>query len=177
MFRRSLFDKIRFDIGRVYEDQLITPKLFLEAKKVVYSDIPLYFYRQREGSFMQAVTTEKKLKYIDVALEMNNYVLNSVEDDEIKKFTNFNIALVTLNIFNESGLFDLYELVQKKQVGSLYNIFKNIMKDSYMEDFIMDHVSNTKKIHFYFLYEDKDRYVKNNKYLPIIYPEHQDLAL
>ena len=72
---------------------------------------------------------------------------------------------------------DLYELVQTEQVGSLYNIFKNIMKDSSMESFIMNHVSNTKKIHFYFLYEDKERYVKNNKYLPIIYPEHQDLAL
>lgn len=177
MFKRSLFDEIRFDVGRVYEDQLITPKLFLKAKKVVYSDIPLYFYRQREGSFMQSVTTEKKLKYINVALDMNKYVLDNVKDNEIKKYTNFNISLVTLNIFNEAGLFNLYELIQHGKVNSLYNIFKNIMEDSNMENFIMNHVSNTKKIHFYFLLEEKERYVKNNKYLPIIYPEHQDLAL
>jgi glycosyltransferase involved in cell wall biosynthesis len=48
--RRSLFDGIRYPVGRVYEDTATTFRLFYRAKKVVLMHIPLYYYVRRNTS-------------------------------------------------------------------------------------------------------------------------------
>lgn len=43
-------DTIRFPVGRVMEDLGIAYKILLDAGQIVYSDEPLYYYYQRDGS-------------------------------------------------------------------------------------------------------------------------------
>lgn len=62
IYKRSLFDKIRFREGIYYEDLDLFYKLFLEAKKIVYIDTPVYFYRDTPGSILH----EWKPKRLDV---------------------------------------------------------------------------------------------------------------
>ena len=48
--KRELFDTIRFPVGRVMEDLGIAHKILFDAGQIVYSDEPLYYYYQRDGS-------------------------------------------------------------------------------------------------------------------------------
>ena len=48
--KRELFDTIRFPVGRVMEDLGIAYKILFDAGQIVYSDEPLYYYYQRDGS-------------------------------------------------------------------------------------------------------------------------------
>ena len=50
LYKRKLFDTIRFPVGRVMEDLGIAYKILLDAGQIVYSDEPLYYYYQHDGS-------------------------------------------------------------------------------------------------------------------------------
>ncbi len=52
IWRKKLFDKIRFPEGRVYEDAATTYKLYLEADKTAVIPDTLYHYRLRTGSII-----------------------------------------------------------------------------------------------------------------------------
>lgn len=49
---KSLFEKLRFPVGELYEDVAIFGELMIRAKKIIMSDEKLYFYRMREGSIV-----------------------------------------------------------------------------------------------------------------------------
>ncbi len=62
LFRRELFDEVRFPQGRYYEDEYTTPKLFARSSRVVLSDSVMYFYMQWDnGSIMRSRLNEKKV--------------------------------------------------------------------------------------------------------------------
>lgn len=50
IYHRSLFRNIRYPLGRLYEDQGTTYKLFDKAGKIYVSSVPLYNYIRREDS-------------------------------------------------------------------------------------------------------------------------------
>lgn len=48
-----LENKLFFKIGRIHEDELWTPQLYLKSQSIIYIDKLLYNYRIRENSIMQ----------------------------------------------------------------------------------------------------------------------------
>lgn len=63
LFRRELFDTVRFPEGRYYEDEYTTPKLYALADRVVLSENVMYYYMQWDnGSIMRGSVTEKKVR-------------------------------------------------------------------------------------------------------------------
>ena len=55
LFLRERFAGVRFDTGlRIYEDSLFVYECCRKADKICSSDVPVYFYRQHEGSVMHA---------------------------------------------------------------------------------------------------------------------------
>lgn len=70
LYHRSLFtdeagNQILYAMGKIFEDGFTTYKYIYQASKVVYVDLPLYFYRQRQGSIMK----ENRIINFDPALE------------------------------------------------------------------------------------------------------------
>lgn len=55
LYRKELFDRIRFPVGKVHEDEFTTYKILYPLQKCVYYKKPLYFYRQRNGSITKVV--------------------------------------------------------------------------------------------------------------------------
>lgn len=55
LFRRRLFDNIRFPLGKLSEDWFIVYKLIHESNNVYYNSQPKYYYRQRIGSITRNV--------------------------------------------------------------------------------------------------------------------------
>lgn len=52
LYKKSLFESIRFPFGRVHEDIFVAHKLLYMAKRIVLTTLPLIYYRQREDSIM-----------------------------------------------------------------------------------------------------------------------------
>lgn len=50
IYHRKLFEKLRYPVGRLYEDQGTTYKVFILADKIYVSDLLLYHYDRREDS-------------------------------------------------------------------------------------------------------------------------------
>lgn len=74
LFKRSVFDGIRFPVDRIYEDILITYQLFYKARKIVMKDCPKYHYLKREGS-----TTQEKWYNYETEYQFFRAVCEQVE--------------------------------------------------------------------------------------------------
>ncbi len=59
LFKRSLFDFVSFPEGKFYEDIITSYNLMKEAKRIVYTDEILYFYRIRPISTTQSIFSKK----------------------------------------------------------------------------------------------------------------------
>ncbi|MFG6149943.1 glycosyltransferase family 2 protein [Halobacillus sp. B23F22_1] len=61
LFKKEIFKEVKFDKSKIYEDEFITHKLLLEAKKVTYIRKKLYNYLIREGSIVNSPYNVSKL--------------------------------------------------------------------------------------------------------------------
>lgn len=62
LYKRSVFSKLRYRAGVLYEDAFIYPELFWNCRKVVVINESLYFYRERRGSIVHSPLTMKRAK-------------------------------------------------------------------------------------------------------------------
>lgn len=71
IYRKNLFDTIRYPKGRVHEDEYIIHHLAGECKRLVYTEEKLYYYLTRNGSIMSKVT---KQRIEDIAYALKNRI-------------------------------------------------------------------------------------------------------
>mgnify|MGYP000845822139 FL=1 len=63
LYKRSLFDDLKFELGKIAEDAFIMIRLLAKCQRVVATDAKLYYYMHRPNS----ITTQKfSLKYLNV---------------------------------------------------------------------------------------------------------------
>ena len=58
LYKKTLFDGVRYPVGRVYEDQAVTWKLVYKANRVYFANQVLYFYYMRPTSIMHQETVQ-----------------------------------------------------------------------------------------------------------------------
>lgn len=75
LYKKELFDGIRFPKGNLYEDIAIIYQLFMRAKKVGYINYAGYFYLLRESGTTLKKFTKNKMDLIDVVSEMESVIL------------------------------------------------------------------------------------------------------
>ena len=175
LFKRNLFDGIKFPKGKVFEDIYIIPLVLEKAEKVVFNNIPLYYYRQREGSILHKQTNELRLEYIKAALKINKEIENNFPN--LKQYCAYNIAHITIKTYNDIGFFDMKDLMDNNIVKDLYIQTKKIFENKELEAFIIKNSNSVKKLHYYYMLTDLDKYIENNRCLPVIYPEYGNLLL
>lgn len=73
IYKRSLFDDIKFPEGKIHEDIPVTPKLFLKCNRIITTDIALFHYRQQEGSLSRGLY--KKSHYDLYQFSVNNHYI------------------------------------------------------------------------------------------------------
>lgn len=71
MYKLDLFreNNIYFPEGKLHEDAFTTYKLFYLSHKIAYIDVPLYFYRIRNGSITSSPFSIKRLDMIQATRE------------------------------------------------------------------------------------------------------------
>lgn len=66
LYRRSIFDTLRFTKGIIYEDQDILPQSVLLAGQVSILPYSMYYYRLSQGSIMRSAFSAKRYVKLDV---------------------------------------------------------------------------------------------------------------
>lgn len=59
LYRRSLFENLRYPKGRCHEDEFLAHYLLDRCEKIAVVDCPLYFYENRGGSIMRTMSKER----------------------------------------------------------------------------------------------------------------------
>ncbi len=60
LYKKELFEHIRYPLGKTHEDEFTTHKLLFKASKIVFTTEPLLYYRQRKDSIMGGRVQTKK---------------------------------------------------------------------------------------------------------------------
>lgn len=68
LYRREVLGKDRYPKGRYHEDEFFTYRILDKARRLVYIDLPLYYYFQRPGSIMSSISS-RHLDALDAYLE------------------------------------------------------------------------------------------------------------
>ena len=66
LYKRTLFDNIKYPEGRDFEDIATTYKLFMRANKIFFNSVPLYNYMIRKNSISTAAFSERNYDLIEM---------------------------------------------------------------------------------------------------------------
>lgn len=61
LYSKHLFDDIRYEVGRIHEDEFIAHRILYKCEKIVYTNKELYYYLQREGSIMSQISYKRRV--------------------------------------------------------------------------------------------------------------------
>ena len=127
LFRRNLFDGVRFREGIIYEDLDLIYRLHDIAGHTVYTSAPVYFYRKVKSSITNTFNT-RRLDVLDVVKRMERYIalrhpglLPAAHDRALS--ANFNIFwLATAHRADMPGTLDrCWDEIRRLRRGSLTN--------------------------------------------------------
>lgn len=76
LYKRELFNNIRFPIDKNFEDIDVMYKLFDSSKKIVYTNRIQYAYYQRNNGIVKDLDKKSLIDYIDIADERYNFLIN-----------------------------------------------------------------------------------------------------
>lgn len=96
IYKKHLFDSIRFPIGKINEDDAVLYKLISSAKSYAVTGRPIYNYRVRMGSIMNSSFGDKNLFLPEVFLEQDEYIKGKPFTNLVKFkciWRNFNFAM------------------------------------------------------------------------------------
>lgn len=82
VFKRNLFNKVRFPVGRRYEDIAVLYKYFQLANKICLYDDILYFYRQRTNSTIHIKTPLEKVDLLRDSIRARKEQLDFLKNYE-----------------------------------------------------------------------------------------------
>lgn len=115
LYKRGLFEEIRYPKGRIHEDDATTPRVLYNASCVVTNSTRLYLYRQRAGSIMAHFS----VKRLDgcIAVEQCIDFFKAYNDEEMVKQ-----ALNCKRMINSKIVVNAYKNGVQRQIPSEYKM-------------------------------------------------------
>lgn len=86
LFKREIFDKLKFKEGIIHEDEEFTTRLLFEVNNILYVDIKTYQYVKRDNSIIASRFNCKKLDLIDIMNDRIRLLQISGLDQIAEKF-------------------------------------------------------------------------------------------
>ena len=105
LFKKHLFDHVKFPLNKLAEDVFVMYKLFLQCEKIIFVKKSLYMYRRHHSSTMGSKFSELQLIYNPEA-RLERLALLSALGYDVKKHTHsyrYNLNLSLHEAF-ENGL-------------------------------------------------------------------------
>lgn len=79
LYRKSLYDSIRYPSGKLFEDVATTYKLLLSVDRIAYIQAPLYYYFYNENGIVHQKWSSKRMDEFDAYEEQLEYLCNHPE--------------------------------------------------------------------------------------------------
>ena len=146
LFRRDLFEEIKFPVSKKYEDRRTIYKLIEKSENICYSSTPLYYYRQREKSIIHETSNDAEL--IEATKEIYDFI--SKKYISLKKYATQHLLFAYIANYNKL-------LLDNKETDELYNDSKK-----YFQDITYSNLKIFKKIQLYI-------YVNNRKMYDLLF--------
>ena len=119
------------------------PKLLEQAKKICYTNLILYYYYQREDSYVNYYSKEKNDNYLEVCHEVYRQLLKyEILNDKLKAYRIFYIYSAFLQLAKSS----LYHVMFDKNMNQEYIYFRKNIK------YLQRNFSLKRKLLIYALY-------------------------
>lgn len=86
LYRRSLWDGIRYPLGKIHEDEFVTYRIFGRARAAVLLPERLYHYIERDGSIVHSRYTLRSLDIIEALIGKVHFLLDEGAVDLVPGF-------------------------------------------------------------------------------------------
>lgn len=151
IYKKELFNGLRFPLNTKYEDFETILKVFSKARKIVKLDKPLYdYYINPDGETRKQ--TKKNMDMLNIAVNLNEYFDFENEDKSLKEY--------------------FFETVSEKLLHSASTLFKIASRKEtlkYINDvykFLNDNCPNWKKIYMSNKFDSKYiKFVRGHKFV------------
>ena len=124
LYKKSLFDKIKFPNVRVSEDGYVVYKLLYYSHKTVYSEKVLYYYLQRENGISKTKFSNKTLEVYDDWREIFNFIYLNIKE----------LSPIAAKFYINKHLRTYKDLMMNKKTILNYNYYKKSIKKDLRED-------------------------------------------
>lgn len=163
MYLRTLFDGIRFPLGRRYEDSATNYKLYSAANKVVVIEEELYYYLTRPDSFVESKYTSSKQNdnYLLIE-ERTEFLINRFP--HMKEMLNAGYIRNALTLIERTYLSGDRELMNSEIIEKVEKRIRDILNDIDKNSF-ENILSNYKLASMYLFLENREIYAKIAKEL------------
>lgn len=126
LYKKELFDEIKYPIGKKYEDIGTTFYVFEKCNKIVVTSKPEYYYLKRSDSLVNNVTESTVLDYTDIIIQRYLYTQKNIE--KLRKYNNYYLAKTLITAHNDIELLGSISEKMQEKYKELYNLVYNIMK-------------------------------------------------
>lgn len=127
MYKRELFDNIRFPKGKLYEDNGTMYKIFDNIEKVICSTRPIYYYVIRNSSITTQKFTQKKLDIISLTDEMEKFLkkYSELSDIVFKRKVKVRLTILRQLAINDLSNTVFYKDIKKYLKKNIRKILSN----------------------------------------------------
>lgn len=128
LYKKELFDEIKYPIGKKYEDIGTTFYLFEKCNKIVVTSEPEYYYLKRADSLVNNVTESTILDYTEIIIQRYLYIKQNIK--ELRKYNNYYLAKTLITAHNDiENLENISEEMQQRY-KKLYELVLEIIKSN-----------------------------------------------
>lgn len=116
IFKRKVFENVKFVPGIIYEDAEIVYKLMLNSNKITYYNIPTYVYIIKDDSIMRTAFAEKNM----ILIKISNDILEDIkknypelEEAAIYSLINNMLELLRLKVLSNHNYDDKEQIIKE----------------------------------------------------------------
>ena len=116
IFKRKVFENVKFVPGIIYEDAEIVYKLMLNSNKITYYNIPTYVYIIKDDSIMRTAFAEKNM----ILIKISNDILEDIkknypelEEAAIYSLINNMLELLRLKVLSNHNYDDKKQIIKE----------------------------------------------------------------
>lgn len=135
LYRKNLFDNIRYKVGRLHEDEFMAHRILYNSKKITYVDNELYYYLQREGSIMSKKSYKRK---VDALLSKSD----------------------RMRFCNKVGLTSMSDNICKIYEFDFFNLYKQLLNECSVNAEFLKEIRRDFILNLYILLRQKDIHIK-----------------
>ncbi len=133
LYKKSIWKNLRYPKGKLHEDIFVIHEVLANARKILRINVPLYYYRQREGSIMSKLSERNIIDHSEAANKRIKF---------FEKFGDKRLSELSVNYYY-SDLVNLSFNYKNKKANS-------IIKKSFVKILINHNLSLKLKLKLFF---------------------------